>query len=230
MLALYFYAFHCFNYLICMKDLDDFKAYEGINPLPKYLNNKRLKYVVKFAGEVESVLDAGCGDGYVLTKINAKKLTGIDLVEAKLLRASQKRKGINFVVGNIEKMPFNDSLFDAVLCNEVLEHVRDYKVVIDELVRVCKNNGHIIVSIPNLTNMKVGRLFSLRFPVNPTDHINYITPQMLYSSMLNNSSKSNVILIEETYLPFSWLPFHFCINYVAKYKVIKGLKTKTIES
>ena len=74
-----------------MKEEDDFKAYEGMNPLPKYLNNKRLNFVVKFAGEVDSVLDAGCGDGYVLTKINAKKFTGIDLVESKLLRASEKR-------------------------------------------------------------------------------------------------------------------------------------------
>jgi SAM-dependent methyltransferase len=54
------------------------------------------------------------------------------------------------ILGPLEKTPFGDSTFDAVLCNAVLEHVVDAEAAIGELARVVRPGGHVVVAVPFL--------------------------------------------------------------------------------
>lgn len=54
------------------------------------------------------------------------------------------------VLGPLEAMPFPDGAFDSVLCNAVLEHVADPEAAMEELARVTKPGGHIVVAVPFL--------------------------------------------------------------------------------
>lgn len=49
-----------------------------------------------------------------------------------------------------EKWPVEDNAFDAILCNQVIEHVRDLDFVLSEIFRVLKPGGTLILSIPFL--------------------------------------------------------------------------------
>ena len=49
---------------------------------------------------------------------------------------------------NLEKLTFGDSLFDVVVTQDVLEHVRDYRAALREIYRVLKNGGSHVFSIP----------------------------------------------------------------------------------
>lgn len=62
---------------------------------------------------------------------------------------------------NLEKqtIPFDDNCFDAVLCLDVLEHVDNTQDVFDELCRVTKPGGHVIISLPNSYRDFLGMLF-----------------------------------------------------------------------
>tara|TARA_A100000164_G_scaffold364987_1_gene383987 strand:+ start:667 stop:1305 length:639 start_codon:yes stop_codon:yes gene_type:complete len=54
------------------------------------------------------------------------------------------------VVGNSNKLPFKNDIFDAVIMTEVLEYISRPEVAIKEIERVIKNEGHILLSVPFL--------------------------------------------------------------------------------
>lgn len=53
-------------------------------------------------------------------------------------------------VAMADQLPFAAESFDTVLCTEVLEHVPDPKLVLDELVRVVRPGGRVILTVPFL--------------------------------------------------------------------------------
>lgn len=108
------------------------------------------------------IIEAGCGTGQVLeeisNKVNTNNLIGIDPLDSWLQKA-QDRLGnkVKLINGLAEDLPFKDSSADFVVCTEVLEHIIDPKVALCEFSRVIKNDGLIIVSIPNecvINNLK----------------------------------------------------------------------------
>lgn len=77
---------------------------------------------------------------------------GTDLSQ-EMIRACQTRTDhldmCHLTIGRIERLPFLDSSFDAVLCMGVLEYVEDSELAIREARRVLKPNGVIIISLLN---------------------------------------------------------------------------------
>ena len=84
------------------------------------------------------ILDCGCGNKpYFPFFENMSSLyIGIDLRRTKYVD----------VVGDTEKLPFKESLFDVVLCTQVLEHTLSPSTLIDEIYRVLKRNGFLFLS------------------------------------------------------------------------------------
>jgi SAM-dependent methyltransferase len=91
--------------------------------------------------EVEGdVVDVGCGDGpYRPWLVRARSYTGIDITPG---------AAVNHLVTPGEPWPVPAESFDAAICTQVLEHVRDPGQVIDEIVRVTRPGGDVIISVP----------------------------------------------------------------------------------
>ena len=49
---------------------------------------------------------------------------------------------------DIQALPFADGEFDLILCSHVLEHIRDDKLAMRELRRVCSPNGSVLIMVP----------------------------------------------------------------------------------
>lgn len=100
----------------------------------------------------KTVLDAGCGNGYLSRKMAkaAKKVVGIDFTKTFIQTAKERSNGydnLTFLQGNLEKMPFSDREFDSILCNMVLINVENLDTVVGELSRALKTDGRLVVSI-----------------------------------------------------------------------------------
>jgi SAM-dependent methyltransferase len=54
-----------------------------------------------------------------------------------------------FVCGDARRLPFPDSVFDAVTLFDVLEHIQDDRIAAREALRVTRPNGVVLVSTPN---------------------------------------------------------------------------------
>ncbi len=106
---------------------------------------------LKMIGDVKNkkVLDLGCGPGRYSKILSDKKakVTGIDNSE-KLIEVAQKEAPkANFILGDIEKLPFSNNQFDIVISTLVIGHLKDWNKVLKEVNRVLKKDGIFIFSI-----------------------------------------------------------------------------------
>lgn len=97
------------------------------------------------------VLDVGCGLGYFTDMIAgyAPESMGIDIDFKCIAWCRENMKGNYRLVDLTDyPYPFKDNTFDKILCTEVLEHIQDNGAVLDELYRIIKPGGMLVVSVP----------------------------------------------------------------------------------
>jgi ubiquinone/menaquinone biosynthesis C-methylase UbiE len=94
----------------------------------------------------QSWLDAGCGTGEMAALFQDFKLE-VSAVDASPQMVEHAR--VAAVVGRIEALPFPAGSFHGVVCSSVLEYVDDPAVALDEIHRVLKPGGHLLVSVPD---------------------------------------------------------------------------------
>ena len=98
-------------------------------------------------------LDIGCNTGYgshILSK-SAKKIVGVDVSQKAIEFANNRyaQSGIQFKVIDGKRLPFKDQEFDVIVCCQVIEHIVDYKMFMEELKRVLSPEGIVFFTTPN---------------------------------------------------------------------------------
>ncbi len=75
------------------------------------------------------ILDVGCGSGHLLSELQrtAAFVFGVDPDRSSLNEC--RKRGLNVVAGEAEKLPFADGTFDGILCKVVLSYTDDRKAV-----------------------------------------------------------------------------------------------------
>ena len=95
-------------------------------------------------GDVVSVLDAGCGDGFITNALPPElDVVGLDL-SGEALRRVRRHK----VQGSITDLPFEDRAFDLVMANDVVEHLDsdEFKRALEELQRIA--GKYMLITVP----------------------------------------------------------------------------------
>ena len=99
------------------------------------------------------VLDAGCGVGYGAARLAevAAEVVALDQARDPLTAGGKQysHPRLRFVQGDCTRFPFADSSLDAVVAFEVIEHLDEWKALIEESRRVLVPAGQFIVSTPN---------------------------------------------------------------------------------
>jgi 2-polyprenyl-3-methyl-5-hydroxy-6-metoxy-1,4-benzoquinol methylase len=122
-----------------------------------------------------TVLDAGCGVGWgskLLHEAGAASVTGLDISPDAVKDSRVRAPECEFVLGDLQSMPFDTHRFDVVVCFEALEHVEDTGAALDELRRVLAPGGLLMVSSPNPAVYPDGNPF----------HVHELTPDELRES------------------------------------------------
>lgn len=98
------------------------------------------------------ILDVGCGPGViaqaVAALIPAGTVIGIDAGIARLTYARASHAdtcNLQFIEGTASHLPFPDNSFDVVCCRFVLEYLPDRQEAVDEMVRVLKPGGMLLL-------------------------------------------------------------------------------------
>jgi SAM-dependent methyltransferase len=120
---------------------------------------RRLKMILEAAGEDArgSVLDNGCGVGAYLEHLaqTAARACGLEFDVKRAVAAGKRHPCVACAAG--EALPYPADAFDLVLSHEVLEHVRDDRAAVEEIVRVLRSpdprngqpGGRLALFVPN---------------------------------------------------------------------------------
>lgn len=118
----------------------------------------RLEVVLEMLGSGPGrVLDVGSAAGAVSALLHDRgfEVMGVDISESMVRWAHRRieregRKRVAFAVADVDALPFPDAAFDALVAMGVIEYLDSDAKALDELVRVVKPGGRIIVTVPNL--------------------------------------------------------------------------------
>ena len=142
-----------YNYYTIM-DLESTYVKDVYNEIAQAFNITRYNHwpsVVNFINSFEQnslLLDSGCGNGKNMEIRKDINIVGCDISE-ELIKIC-KNKNLNVLLANIKKLPFNNNIFDGILCIAVIHHIDkfdDRLNTINELIRVLKPNKKLLIQV-----------------------------------------------------------------------------------
>lgn len=102
----------------------------------------------RFVRTISSILDVGCGGGFLLRYLNQSDYSGsylgVDCSNVSLEEARKRFPCRDFRKADIEALPFADNAFDLVYARDVLIHTPDPNRALQELYRVAR---HVLVRV-----------------------------------------------------------------------------------
>lgn len=160
-------TYYCEDYVRVYPDGQIFNSFgkrrdASVHDINNYLNHSKF---YQFSGQFVSnkdVADIGCGSGYgskILKEHGACSYTGFDISTSSINFA----KAHFNTYGTFEISSITDisqaaaSSYDITICSEVLEHIKEYRMeqrAIDELKRITRQNGLLILGTPNSELLK----------------------------------------------------------------------------
>jgi dolichol-phosphate mannosyltransferase len=164
---------------IMAADYDD-RAYDSAIPLQRYWQRSRYRYVTRMIGGEGEVLDVGCGSSRVIGALPEGSI-GLDILIRKLRYSRKFSRPL--VQGSAFGLPFADQSFSCVLCSQVIEHVPKDPLVLDEICRVVRDGGRLVLGTPDYSRWEwllTERLYGFFKPGGYADeHIAHYTREEL---------------------------------------------------
>lgn len=123
------------------------------NPLQRYWHGEKVKTFEKISKGLvpKKILDVGCASGMMASKIGKifpkAKIVALDAYPAAISFGKKKYPQISFVLADAHSLPFKKNSFDIVTCYETIEHVSNPLKVLQELKRITKPEGRVILAM-----------------------------------------------------------------------------------
>lgn len=166
-----------------------------------FLSDFKLKWpILSFfipKKEGVAIVDFGCGNGEILReikKINSNSmLIGLDVSEEALRQAREKNSDADFFkIEDGDSFPIKNSSADFVFSSEVMEHVYDTQNAFEEISRILKSGGELLITVPYHGLIKNLILAILNFDSHfdpKGSHIRFFTKKSLISTLRGNNFK-----------------------------------------
>ena len=184
-----------------------YDKYHAKNPITRMLMKRFLSVVGHFfnTSESKTVLEVGCGEGHLLNLLIMDHAPDIIIgndMSFEIISAAEKKYGGKFLfqVSSIYDLPFVDDAFDMVLACEVLEHLENPCLALDNIARVTKKDA--IFTVPFEPLWRILNFCSGRYVNdfgNTPGHVHHFHPKKIIDLV---SRRFDILLWE---MPLPWI-------------------------
>ena len=117
----------------------------------------------------------------IVLQNNQFRWFGVDISPVSVKLANKEFPGHRFTIGSLQKLDYQDNLFDYVIALELLEHIRPSKIFgsLKEIRRVLKRRGKLIVSVP----LNEGLEELLLIGENPNAHMRIYSEELVKTEL-----------------------------------------------
>jgi SAM-dependent methyltransferase len=114
--------------------------------------NKLILWALnKYSPALKSFLEIGCGTGFVISAISKNfpeaMLTGSEYIEEGLVFARQRLSSANLMQMDARHIPYKSEI-DAIGAFDVLEHIKEDEIVLQQIYKALKPGGIALITIP----------------------------------------------------------------------------------
>ena len=177
------------------------------------------------------ILDVGCGGGLLCEPLNrlGATITGIDAsnnnIEVAKLHSKEMNLNIEYIHAAPENLDLKSNTYDAVLCMEVVEHLKDVNLFIENCSKLIKKNGIMFIATIN-KNLKsyifaiLGAEYVLRWlPIGTHNWDKFLTPQDLeIITSKNNFVADEIVGMEFNLFSKKWSKSNdSSVNYISTF-------------
>lgn len=116
---------------------------------------ERIFHLLNLKNE-DKVLDIGCGTGNYTIALSKRgfDFTGIEPSEKMLYVAKSRSENVNWVLGSVEHLPFENKSFDSAIATLTIHHWKDLEKGLSEIFRILKNGGQFLTFTSTSEQMK----------------------------------------------------------------------------
>jgi 2-polyprenyl-3-methyl-5-hydroxy-6-metoxy-1,4-benzoquinol methylase len=193
------------------------KIYSDQKNLGDLAKSPRVKIMLDIINglnlQEKKILDIGCYDGTLLSQIRNRnnKFFGIEASEWAVQKAREKEIDVQEIFfDDLSQMPYADNFFDLVAAGEIIEHIFDTDFFLEEIGRILKPGGKLLISTPNIASL--GRRLMLLAGRNPiielspnepesSGHIRYFILKSIKKLLAKHNFQT--VLSKSDYLNFS---------------------------
>ena len=154
----------------------DYRAHDSTIWLQRYWQRSRYRHIRELIDDQGAVLDVGCGSSHIIGTLPTGSVA-LDVLMNKLRFA--RRFQVPRVRGSGFALPFAEEAFPCVLCSQVIEHVPMVPSMIDELCRVLKPGGRLVLGTPDYDRWEwvwIEKAYGIAAPGGYADeHISHYT-------------------------------------------------------
>jgi trans-aconitate methyltransferase len=114
--------------------------------------NRLILWAIKqYAPKLKCFLEIGCGTGFVISSVSkyfpSVKVSGSEYFEDGLVYARQRLPNAEFTQMDARRIPYN-SEFDAIGVFDVLEHIEEDEVVLQQIFKALRPEGTLFITVP----------------------------------------------------------------------------------
>ncbi len=165
------------------------------------------------------ILDIGCGTGRHMggaISFGNIFVIGADTDKDDIKKAKERMLFLEktgqvtgrwaLTLADIRYLPFDDNIFNLVICSEVLEHIKDDKKAISEALRVLKPGGNLVISVPRYYPEHICWMLSKSYGNSPGGHVRiYRKKKLAYRVQKAGASLWQSHFAHGFHTPYWWL-------------------------
>ncbi len=225
-----------FNYVEHYKiDAEEFDYFEERTGATAHDERRVHEFILsKVKKSVKTILDVGAGSAWVAqhfrsTEVNVVSLD-ISLLNVKKAKSIVPTINHTQIVADSFKLPFENNIFDCVIASEIIEHVVDPQLFIEELFRVVKNSGNLIITTPYKEKLRYYLCVHCNKKTPIHAHIHSFDENILLKMAPMDVKQTNYLIFGNkfliflrTYILLKYLPFRMWMITDSFFNKIKNI-------